>query len=123
MPAASVLMVPRRCPETAKLLVFVLAFIGFGSKAGVFPFHVWLPHAHPAAPSHISAIMSGVMIKCGIYGILSHLRILGLARPFSGYIVLVAGMISGILGVVYASASMTSSACWPITVSKTSVLF
>lgn len=46
-------------PETAKILVFVPAFIGFDSKAGVFPFHVWLPHAHPAASSHISAVMCG----------------------------------------------------------------
>ena len=45
-------------------------FIGFGMKAGVFPMHIWLPEAHPAAPSHISAIMSGVMIKTGIYGIM-----------------------------------------------------
>ena len=57
-------------PETAKIILFVLAFIGLGSKAGVFPFHVWLPHAHPAASSHISAVMSGVMIKTGIYGII-----------------------------------------------------
>jgi len=89
-------------PETAKALVFALAFIGFGSKAGVFPFHVWLPHAHPAAPSHISAIMSGVMIKCGIYGIIRFYGLLGWHAPLSGYIVLVAGMVSGILGVVYA---------------------
>ena len=51
-------------------LVFVLAFVGFGIKAGFFPFHNWLPDAHPAAPSHVSAMMSGVMIKTGIYGIL-----------------------------------------------------
>jgi hydrogenase-4 component B len=89
-------------PETAKILVFVLAFIGFGSKAGVFPFHVWLPHAHPAAPIHISAIMSGVMIKCGIYGILRIYAFLGWHAPLAGYIVLVAGMVSGVLGVVYA---------------------
>jgi hydrogenase-4 component B len=89
-------------PETAKILVFVLAFIGFGSKAGVFPFHVWLPHAHPAAPSHISALMSGVMIKCGIYGIVRFYALLGWHAPLSGYIVLCAGMVSGILGVVYA---------------------
>ncbi|MBL0712470.1 MAG: hydrogenase [Desulfosarcina sp.] len=89
-------------PESAKILVFVLAFIGFGSKAGVFPFHVWLPQAHPAAPSHISAIMSGVMIKCGIYGIVRMYALLGGHVPLFGYIVLIAGMLSGILGVVYA---------------------
>jgi hydrogenase-4 component B len=89
-------------PEAAKILVFVLAFIGFGSKAGVFPFHVWLPHAHPAASSHISAVMSGVMIKTGIYGILRMYALLDWHTPAFGNIVLVAGMISGILGVVYA---------------------
>lgn len=89
-------------PDTAKLLVLILGFIGFGSKAGVFPFHVWLPHAHPAAPSHISAVMSGVMIKTGIYGILRLYAALDLHTPIFGEVVLVAGMISGILGVVYA---------------------
>ena len=88
--------------HAAKLLVFILAFIGFGSKAGVFPFHVWLPHAHPAAPSHISAVMSGVMIKTGIYGILRMYSILDLSSPALGAMVLVFGMVSGVLGVVYA---------------------
>jgi hydrogenase-4 component B len=85
-----------------KTAVFVLCFIGFGSKAGIFPFHVWLPHAHPAAPSHISAVMSGVMIKTGIYGILRIYSLLDLHTLLLGEIVLVTGMISGILGVVYA---------------------
>jgi hydrogenase-4 component B len=89
-------------PETAKILVFVFTFIGFGSKAGVFPLHVWLPHAHPAAPSHISAVMSGVMIKTGIYGILRMYGVLNLHTPLFGEIVLIAGMVSGVLGVVYA---------------------
>ena len=89
-------------PVTAKILVFVLAFIGFGSKAGVFPFHVWLPHAHPAASSHISAVMSGVMIKTGIYGILRVYVVLDWPAAFFGDIVLVAGIVSGVLGVVYA---------------------
>jgi hydrogenase-4 component B len=88
--------------EGAKILSFVLFFIGFGSKAGVFPFHVWLPHAHPAAPSHISAIMSGVMIKTGIYGILRIYSLLELPAPAFGYLVVGAGVVSGILGVVYA---------------------
>ena len=51
-------------------LLFLFAVIGFGTKAGFMPLHVWLPEAHPAAPSHVSAVMSGVMIKTGIYGIL-----------------------------------------------------
>lgn len=86
----------------AKVLVFVFTFIGFGSKAGVFPLHVWLPHAHPAAPSHISAVMSGVMIKTGIYGILRMYAVLDLHTPLFGDMVLIAGVASGILGVVYA---------------------
>lgn len=89
-------------PEAVKILIFVFSFIGFGSKAGVFPFHVWLPHAHPAAPSHISAVMSGVMIKTGIYGILRIYTILNFHSPIFGYITLTAGVVSGILGVVYA---------------------
>ena len=51
-------------------LLFLLAVIGFGTKAGFIPMHIWLPEAHPAAPSHVSAVMSGVMIKTGIYGLL-----------------------------------------------------
>ena len=89
-------------PDAAKMLVFILAFVGFGSKAGVFPLHVWLPHAHPAAPSHISAVMSGVMIKTGIYGILRMYAVLDWHTPLFGYVILVAGMVSGVLGVVYA---------------------
>jgi hydrogenase-4 component B len=89
-------------PPVVKLIVFSLAFVGFGSKAGVFPFHAWLPHAHPAAPSHISAVMSGVMIKTGIYGILRIYVLLDWQTPVFGNIVLAAGMISGVLGVVYA---------------------
>lgn len=89
-------------PAGAKLIVFLLAFLGFASKAGVFPLHVWLPHAHPAAPSHISAIMSGVMIKMGIYGILRVYFQLATGDLIIGQMVLVCGMLSGVLGVLYA---------------------
>lgn len=58
-------------------VAFFLALIGFGTKAGFMPLHVWLPEAHPAAPSHVSALMSGVMIKTGIYGLLRILTFLG----------------------------------------------
>ncbi|MDA8137060.1 MAG: proton-conducting transporter membrane subunit, partial [Desulfobacteraceae bacterium] len=88
--------------EPTKILVFALAFVGFGSKAGVFPFHAWLPHAHPAAPSHISALMSGVMIKTGVYGIVRLYHLLAWHTPLFGQIVIIAGMITGILGVIYA---------------------
>lgn len=89
-------------PETMKILIFVFSFIGFGSKAGVFPFHVWLPFAHPAAPSHISAVMSGVMIKTGIYGMVRIYTLLDLHTPLPGMVMIIAGAVSGILGVVYA---------------------
>jgi len=89
-------------PEQVKLVVFFLALVGFGSKAGIFPLHIWLPHAHPAAPSNISAIMSGVMIKMGIYGIIRFYVALGLNDLLVGQVVLVLGMVSGVLGVVYA---------------------
>lgn len=91
-------------PDTAKLIVFILLLIGFGSKAGIFPLHIWLPYAHPAAPSHISAVMSGVMIKMGIYGIVRFYTLLGPSSSslLFAQIILIAGIISGILGVAYA---------------------
>ncbi|MBF0225506.1 MAG: hydrogenase [Desulfobacterales bacterium] len=85
-----------------KIIIFILTFIGFGAKAGVFPLHIWLPYAHPAAPSHVSAVMSGVMIKTGIYGILRIYSLLGTNIPIFGYITLIAGLSSGVLGIIYA---------------------
>ena len=61
--------------------IFLLALVGFGTKAGLIPVHVWLPEAHPAAPSHVSAVMSGVMIKTGIYGLLRTLTFSAHRRP------------------------------------------
>lgn len=89
-------------PTDVKSYVFFLALIGFGSKAGIFPLHIWLPHAHPAAPSNVSAIMSGVMIKMGIYGIFRIYASLGSTELILGEVVLIFGIISGVLGVVYA---------------------
>ena len=89
-------------PDTIKLLTFFLALVGFGSKAGIFPLHIWLPHAHPAAPSHVSAVMSGVMIKMGIYGIFRLYIALDITDIIFGQVILTLGMVSGILGVVYA---------------------
>src|SRR5204863_6943840 len=86
-----------------KSLVFVLALVGFGSKAGLVPLHVWLPSAHPAAPSHVSALMSGVMIKLGVYGVLLFgLRLLGGGPAWWGGLVLALGAVSALLGVLYA---------------------
>jgi hydrogenase-4 component B len=89
-------------PRNIKLAVFFLALVGFGSKAGIFPLHMWLPHAHPAAPSNISAIMSGVMIKMGIYGIVRFYLLIDVADLLIGQTILILGMVSGVLGVVYA---------------------
>lgn len=83
-------------------IVFILAFIGFGTKAGFVPFHNWLPDAHPAAPSHVSAVMSGVMIKTGIYGILRMLVLIGLPSKTAGFIVLSLSVLSALYGVLYA---------------------
>jgi hydrogenase-4 component B len=88
-------------------LCFILALLGFGTKAGLMPLHVWLPEAHPAAPSHVSAVMSGVMIKTGIYGLMRMLIILGHPSPIPpwwGWLLIGAGLTSGILGVLFALA-------------------
>jgi len=82
--------------------LFLLFFIGFGIKAGFMPLHSWLPHAHPAAPAHVSGVMSGVMIKMGIYGILRVLTYIHTDLLSIGVFVLVISLISGLLGVMYA---------------------
>jgi hydrogenase-4 component B len=81
---------------------FILAFIGFGLKAGIMPLHVWLPSAHANAPSHVSAIMSGVLIKMGIYGLVRVTSLLPTPPLEWGTGVLGLGVISGVLGVAYA---------------------
>jgi len=83
---------------------FLLALVGFGSKAGFWPLHIWLPDAHPAAPSHVSAVMSGVMIKMGIYGLLRTLTFLGPPPAWWGAVVVLIGAISGVAGVLHALA-------------------
>lgn len=85
-------------------VVFVLGLIGFGVKAGMYPVHVWLPEAHPAAPSHVSALMSGVMIKTGIYALVRLWLLLGQPQPWWGWLVLGIGAVSGVMGVVFALA-------------------
>lgn len=83
-------------------LAFILGFIGFGIKAGFVPFHNWLPDAHPAAPSHVSGIMSGVMIKTGIYGILRTLLMLETPNKEVSYFVLSIAILTVLYGVLYA---------------------
>jgi hydrogenase-4 component B len=82
---------------------FMLFFLGFGIKAGIIPFHIWLPAAHPVAPSNISALLSGIVIKTGIYGMTRiFLDSLGGVPSWAGLLVLVVGVISAVLGVLYA---------------------
>ncbi len=84
-------------------LALVLALIGAGSKAGLVPLHAWLPLAHPAAPSHVSALMSGVMTKVAVYGFIRIVfDLLGAPTWWSGTLVLVVGGITAVLGVLYA---------------------
>jgi hydrogenase-4 component B len=86
-------------------LVFVLLLVGFGTKAGMMPLHTWLPRAHPVAPSQVSALMSGVMIKAGIYGLIRFgIEILGAGPAWWALVVLAIGAASAILGVLYALA-------------------
>ncbi len=73
-------------------LLFLLALIGFGTKAGLVPLHVWLPDAHPAAPSHVSALMSGVLVKMGVYGILRVLTFLPPPALWQGVLLAVVGL-------------------------------
>ncbi len=82
--------------------MFLLALIGFGLKAGLMPLHMWLPGAHAMAPSHVSALMSGVLIKIGIYGFLRLCSLLLDPPLWWGGMILVVGVTSGVLGVVFA---------------------
>jgi formate hydrogenlyase subunit 3/multisubunit Na+/H+ antiporter MnhD subunit len=83
-------------------VVFVLALVGFGAKAGFVPFHVWLPEAHPAAPSHVSALMSGVMIKMGLYGLLRILSFLGPPEAWWGPALAAVGLLTALVGIALA---------------------
>src|SRR5439155_23988139 len=84
-------------------VVFALALVGFGAKAGFVPLHVWLPEAHAAAPSHVSAVMSGVLIKMGLYGVLRTLLLLGSPPPWIGPLLLGIGLVSAVTGIALAS--------------------
>lgn len=91
-------------------LLFLLALLGFGTKAGVFPFHVWLPDAHPAAPSHVSALMSGAMVKTGLYGIL---RLTGFlpAPAWWGIVLMVLGIAGALYGICMAAMQRDIKRC------------
>lgn len=90
-------------PQATKNIVFLFLLIGFGTKAGIVPLHLWLPSAHPQAPSHISSIMSGVMIKTAIYGMIRFIIfLLGVTTSWWGILILVLAFISCLVGVIYA---------------------
>lgn len=90
-------------PPHLKDLAFIFALIGFGTKAGIVPLHIWLPYAHPAAPSNVSALMSGVMIKTAIFMLIRvFFDFLGAGVAWWGIIVLITASISALLGVMYA---------------------
>jgi hydrogenase-4 component B len=92
-----------RLSPLEKNAAFLLFFLGFGVKAGIIPLHIWLPAAHPVAPSNVSALMSGIMIKTGIYGLARVLfDFLTPAPRWWGALVLAVGVVSGLLGVLYA---------------------
>src|SRR6266567_4411969 len=89
--------------SSQQAVAFVLFFLGFGIKAGVIPFHIWLPAAHPVAPSNISALLSGIVLKAGIYGMARiFLDGLGVLPSWAGLLVLIVGVASAVLGVLYA---------------------
>jgi hydrogenase-4 component B len=89
-------------PGSISTCLFLLFLIGFGCKAGLLPLHTWLPLAHPAAPTGVSALMSGVMIKTGIYGILRIITIGGVPNITLAYLVFGVALVSGIFGVMNA---------------------
>jgi hydrogenase-4 component B len=95
-------------PEAASLgarsAIFFLGLLCFGFKAGIMPMHVWLPGAHAAAPSHVSAVLSGVVLKAGIYGLARVTGMLPHPPVFWGVVLLLFGVISGVVGVVFAIA-------------------
>lgn len=94
-------------PAPMASILFVLALVGFGAKAGLAPLHVWLPEAHPIAPSHISAVMSGVMINAGLYGFIRCLDFFGplhTAPAWWGWALVVAGLSTGLVGIFKATA-------------------
>jgi hydrogenase-4 component B len=90
-------------PPGVRDAVWLLLVVGFAGKAGVIPLHVWLPLAHPAAPSHVSALMSGVMIKLGVYGLLrASFEWLGPAPTAWGVAIVLLGALSAVVGILYA---------------------
>jgi hydrogenase-4 component B len=89
-------------PAATASALFLLALVGFGFKAGLMPLHVWLPGAHANAPSHVSAVMSGVMLKMGVYGLVRMTLLLPAGPSWWGYTVLAMGAVSSVAGIAFA---------------------
>lgn len=94
---------PSNLPAPLATGLFVLGTVGFGLKAGIMPLHVWLPGAHANAPSHVSAIMSGVLLKAGVYGVVRVTALLPHPPAWWGGTLLVAGTLSAVLGIAFAN--------------------
>ncbi len=89
-------------PITVKSLIFIFALIGFGTKAGIVPLHTWIPRAYSVAPPHVAALMSGLMVKMGIYGFLRiSVDVLGQGPEWWGITVIAVGAVSALLGILY----------------------
>ncbi len=93
---------PARVGLGFRAAVFLIALAGFGFKAGLMPLHFWLPAAHASAPSHVSALMSGVLIKVGVYGLIRTLTLLPTPPGSWGEVLILAGAISALFGVLFA---------------------
>lgn len=95
-------------PNSLRSVIFLLAFFGFGMKAGIVPLHFWLPKAHAIAPSPVSALMSAVMLKTAVYGFIRlTFDMVGSPQPWWGYLVLGTGIATAVLGILYALAENT----------------
>ena len=89
-------------PAAWTTAAFLLALVGFGMKAGFMPLHIWLQEAHPAAPSHASAAMSGVMIEMGLYGLLRLLALLGPISLEAAFFLVALGLVTAVFGILFA---------------------
>jgi formate hydrogenlyase subunit 3/multisubunit Na+/H+ antiporter MnhD subunit len=89
--------------SNSNIWLFLIFFTGFGIKAGFIPLHTWLPHAHPAAPSHVSGVMSGVIVKLGIYGIFRMISFLKADFLVLGEIVVTISLLTGVYGILNAA--------------------
>lgn len=88
---------------TVTMVMLVAALVGFGAKAGIMPLHIWLPGAHANAPSHVSALMSGIMLKVGIYGVIRTVSFFQELPVWFGWLVLLLGAVSAVTGIALAS--------------------